>query len=186
MELALKRYPISVRMFHILAEQGAFAPDERVELIDGEIIEMSPIGSRHARCVDFLNRFLASVAGADFIVRIQNPIIAADDTEPQPDIAVVRYRPDFYRDSHPTGADTLLVIEIADTTVEFDRSKKLPKYAAAGIAEAWLVNLEAERVEVHAEPKSTTYGTVKIYQRGENAVSETINRLDLPVDEVVG
>lgn len=186
MELALKRYPISVQMYHVMAEHGAFAPDERVELIDGEIIEMSPIGSHHARCVDFLNRFLASIYGDEFIIRIQNPIVATDDSQPQPDVSVLRYRQNFYKDAHPTGADVLLVIEVADTSVQFDRSKKIPKYGAAGIPEAWLIDLEAERVEVHTMPKETTYGLVKIYQRGEDAISETMPEFRLSVDSIIG
>jgi Uma2 family endonuclease len=186
MELALKRYPISVQMYHIMAEQGAFAPDERVELFEGEIIEMSPIGSRHARIVDFLNHFFSTLDRTDLIVRIQNPIVVSDFSEPQPDISILKYREDFYRDAHPTGSDVLFVVEVADTSVEFDRSTKIPKYAAAGIPETWLINLEAERIEVHFAPKETTYGMVKIYQRGEDAVFETMSGLKIGVDAVLG
>ncbi len=173
-------------MYHVMADHGAFQPDERVELFEGEIIEMSPIGRAHARVVDFLNRFFVLFAGREFIIRIQNPIILNDLSEPQPDISVVQYRDDFYRDSLPAATDVSLIIEVADTTVEFDRSKKLPKYAAAGIPEAWLIDLTAERVEVHSVAKATTYGLVKIYQRGERLVSETMPKLDISVDEILG
>ena len=186
MEVAVKTYPISVATYHFMAEQGAFAPDERVELFEGEIIEMSPIGSRHARVVDFLNRFFSSIVGNSSIVRIQNPIILNDLSEPQPDISVVRFREDFYKDELPAAADISLIIEVSDRSVEFDRSKKFPKYAAAGIPEAWLINLEAERVEVHSNAKETTYGMVKIYQRGENVISETMPNLELSVDDILG
>lgn len=186
MELARKRYPISVEMYHVMAEHGAFAPDERVELIDGEIIEISPIGSRHARCVNFLTNFLNRMFAEQYIISVQNPIVATDNTEPQPDISVLRYREDFYKDAHPSGSDVLFVAEVADTSVEFDRSKKIPKYAAAGIPEAWLIDLESERVEVHSLPKETTYGLVKIYQRGETALSETMAELKLSVDDILG
>ncbi len=181
-----KHYPITVAMYHIMAEQGAFGPDERLELIDGEIIEMSPIGTRHARVVDFLNDFLNRILHGESIVRVQGPIIAGDKTEPQPDIAVLRRRDDFYRDSHPTGTDVKLVIEVSDSTVAFDRSRKIPNYAAAHIPEAWLIDLESEHVEVHSMPSENAYGLVKIYLRGENAVSETFTELKLPVNDILG
>lgn len=186
MQLAEKRYPISVQMYHVMAEHGAFAPDERVELFEGEIIDMSPIGSRHARIVDFLNHFLKTIQRTDVIVRIQNPVILSDLSEPQPDISIVRYRDDFYKDSLPNGSDVLLIIEVSDSSVEFDRSRKTPKYASAGIPEAWLIDLEGERIEVNSMPKETTYGLVRIYQRGEDAVSETIAELKISVDKVLG
>lgn len=186
MDAARKNYPISVEMFHIMAEHGAFAPDERVELIDGQIIEMSPIGSRHARVVDIINRILSSLVGGEYIVRIQSPFIAGDLSEPQPDVAVLEYRGDFYGDSHPTGSEIVLVMEVSDPTVTFDRSRKIPKYAAAGIPETWLIDLESGHVEVHTVPKESAYGLVKIYLRGENAVSETFPSLSVSVDEILG
>lgn len=183
---AVKHYPISVQMYHVMAEHGAFAPDERVELIDGEIREMSPIGSRHARCVKFLTSILFKLFSGQYIISVHAPIIATDDSQPQPDISVLRYREDFYKDAHPTGSDVVLVIEVADTSIEFDRSKKIPKYAAAGIPEAWLINLEAECVEVHSVAKETTYGMVRIYQRGEDVISETMPQIKLTVDDILG
>ncbi|MFM9903769.1 MAG: Uma2 family endonuclease [Pyrinomonadaceae bacterium] len=186
MEPQRKHYPISVDMYHIMAEHGAFGPEDRLELIDGEIIEMSPVGSRHARAVDFINHFLSSLVGKRFIVRVQSPIIAGDRSEPQPDIAVLHFREDFYGDSHPTGADVALVIEVSDSTVTFDRSRKIPKYAAAGIPEAWIIDLESEHVEVHSMPKESAYGLVKIYLRGENAVSETMDGFNLSVSDILG
>lgn len=186
MELARKHYPISVEMYHIMAEQGAFAPDERVELIDGEIIEMSPVGSRHARVVDYLNDFLTDIVRKDFIVRVQSPIIVGERSEPQPDLSVLTRRDDFYRDAHPVGDDVRIVIEVSDSTVTFDRSRKIPKYAACGIPEAWLIDLESEHVEVHSMPKELAYGLVKIYLRGETAISETIANMTLPVDDILG
>lgn len=186
MEPERKHYPISVEMYHVMAEKGAFGGNERLELIDGEIIEMSPIGSRHARVVDFLNHFLGTLSMTSAIVRVQGPIIATDNTEPQPDIAVLRWREDFYRDSHPTGQDVLLVIEVSDSSVTFDRVRKVPKYAAANIPETWLIDLESEHVEVHSIPKESAYGLVKIYLRGEVAVSETLPDLTLPVNDILG
>jgi len=98
----------------------------------------------------------------------------------------LRFQADFYKQSHPKANDVLLVIEVADTTVEYDRTIKFPKYATAGIAEAWLINLEAERIEVHSNPKADTYGMVKIYQRGEEVLSETMPELKLKADDILG
>ncbi|HKX83137.1 MAG TPA: Uma2 family endonuclease [Pyrinomonadaceae bacterium] len=168
---APRRFPISVEVYRLMAEKGAFAPDERVELIDGEIIEMSPIGPRHARVVDFLNEFLTSLPKRDFIVRIQNSVVLDDFSQPQPDVTLVKRRDDFYRYELPNNCDVVLAIEVADSTVVFDRSVKLPKYSDSGIPECWLVDLDAERVEVHSQPKEGTYGAVKIYKRDETVVS---------------
>ncbi len=185
-EVAAKPYPISVLMYHVMAEYGAFAPDERVELFEGEIIGISPIGSLHVRCLNFLSSYLNRLFATTYIISVQNPIILNDLSEPQPDISVVRFREDFYKDSLPAAADISLIIEVSDVSVEFDRSIKFPKYAAAGIPEAWLINLEAERVEVHSVAKETTYGMVKIYGRGENVLSETMPNLGLSVDSILG
>lgn len=186
MEPERKHYPITVEMYHIMADSGAFGPDERLELIDGEIIEMSPIGSRHARCVNFLAEFLNRHFLELFIVSVQNPIVATDRTEPQPDIALLKRRDDLYIDQLPTGSDVTLVIEVSDSTVAFDRARKIPNYAAAGIDEAWLIDLESEHVEVHSMRKENAYGLVKIYLRGENAVSEILAELTLPVNDILG
>lgn len=169
-----------------MAEEGYFAPDERVELIGGEIIEMSPIGSLHARCVNFLNEQLTRLLSGRLRVSVQNPIILDDESEPPPDLAVLRYREDFYKDALPSAADVLLIIEVADSSVEFDRSRKAPRYAAARIAETWVVDPSEEKVEIHSVAKETTYGLVKIYQRGETAVSETIPELALAGDDILG
>ena len=183
---APRHFPVSVEMYHVMAETGAFQPTDRVELIGGEIFEMSPIGSLHARCVKFLSNYLMSLSDSEHIVGVQDPISVADDTEPQPDVSVVKFREDYYKDAHPTGADTLLVIEVADSSAEFDRAVKFPKYAAAGIPEAWLVDLTAGHVEVHSEPKESTYGIVRIYQRGEEVVSETQIDLKLQANDILG
>ncbi|MEP6848800.1 MAG: Uma2 family endonuclease [Acidobacteriota bacterium] len=190
-QLAIKsftphRFPISVKIFHVMAAEGVFAPTDRVELIDGEIFNMSPIGTLHARCVNWLSRVLGEFVGRDFIVSIQNPIVLDDASEPQPDISILRYRDDFYKNETPWPRDVLMIFEVADTSVEFDRNIKLPRYAAAGIPETWLIDLVSERVEVHSEPKENTDGTVKIFQRGENAASHMIANIDLSLDEILG
>ena len=133
-----------------------------------------------------MTNLLVQFFKGEFVVSTQNPIILDDLSEPQPDIAVLRHKSDFYKESHPHAADILLVIEVADTTVEYDRTIKLPKYAKAGIPEAWFIDLGADRVEVHTDPKNKTYGVVKIYQRGENAASETFSDLSMKVEDILG
>ncbi len=186
MELALKKYHLTVDDFNYMAENGRFSPTDRLELIEGEIYEMSPIGRLHARCVKFLSAILNKLLSDKAIIGVQDPIILDDLTEPQPDISILRFQADFYKQSHPKPANILLIIEVADSTVEYDRTIKFPKYATAGIPEAWLINLEAERIEVHSNPKANTYGMVKIYQRGEEVSSETMPELKLEVDDILG
>jgi Uma2 family endonuclease len=186
MGIALNRYHFTVDDFNFLHDQGKFKPDDRLELIEGEIYEMSPIGSFHARCVDFLSNMLAALLFRKCIVRTQSPVILNDLNQPQPDLAVIRYQEDFYKHSHPKASDILLVIEVSDTTVELDRNIKFPKYASAHIPEAWLIDLRAERIEVHSDPKEETYGTVRIYQRGEEIFSETIPEIKFSVDNILG
>lgn len=181
-----RKFPITVEVYHFMAERGAFAPDERVELLDGEIREMSPIGSLHARCVNLLTEFLNRVFAGRYIVSSQNPIVLDDLSEPQPDIALLRRREDFYKSALPSANEVALVIEVADSSVAFDRYRKFPNYASAGIPEAWLIDLESELVEVHFQPKEDTYGMVKIYRRGEDAASETMPELSIGVDELLG
>jgi Uma2 family endonuclease len=173
-------------MYHVMADGGAFAPTDRVELIGGELIDMSPIGKLHARCVKFLAKYLIRLLSDGYVVGVQDPIVLNDDSEPQPDLSIVRFKDDFYKDELPGSKDVLLIIEVADTSVDFDRNVKLRKYAAAGIPESWLIDLASDRVEAHTEPKQSGYGLVKIYGRGENAVSETIAAIDLSVDEILG
>lgn len=176
----------TVSEYNRMAEAGILTEDDRVELIEGEIIRMSPIGSRHAGCVNRLNVLLSSQAGQSFIVSVQNPIVADDYSEPQPDVAVLRLREDFYGEGHPKPEDVLLAIEVADTTVESDRSVKMPLYARAGIPEAVLVNLPQEVVEIHNEPVNGQYQSVKILRRGETFASEVILHLKLSVDAILG
>jgi Uma2 family endonuclease len=147
----------SVEEYHRMGEVGIFSEDERVELIDGRILEMSPIGSQHAAYVTLLHRALRAVEETA-IVRIQNPIILDDETEPQPDIAVVKFKSNVYVDSHPYPEDVLLIIEVAETSLVEDREIKLPRYASSGVPEVWIVNLIENIVEVYREPLTLANG----------------------------
>lgn len=172
--------------YHKLRETGFFTEDDRVELIDGEIIAMSPIGPKHAGCVNKLNAFLNRKVGRHAIVAPQNPVWLNEYSEPQPDIALLKPRDDFYMNSHPTPDDTLVAIEVADSTLEGDRQIKLPKYALAGVPEFWLVDLVNNRIEVHALPNEGVYQEVRIILRHQNIISRALPHLKLKASDILG
>ena len=168
-----------------MIEAGILKEDERVELIKGEIRPMSPIGDRHAACVKRLNAFLSRQIGSKLIVGVQDPVRLSDDSEPQPDISVLRYRDDFYAGAQPRSRDVLLVVEVSDSSLGFDREVKLPSYAAAGIAEAWLVDLNHAVVERHTRPMNGRYAEVITLQHGETLQSPMLD-LVVAVDDILG
>ncbi len=176
----------TVDEYYRMAQAGILTENDRVELIEGEVIEMSPIGSRHAACVKRLNTLLNRLVGQQMIVSVQDPIYIDEFSEPEPDIALLRFREDFYVGSHPTASDVLLIIEVADTSVEYDRKKKLPLYAQAGVPEVWLANLPEDRFEIHAQPQNGKYQSVLIVRRGEFITSQTIADLSIPLDQILG
>jgi Uma2 family endonuclease len=150
-----------------MAEAGILTEDDRVELIDGEIVEMSPTGRRHVAAVNRCNRVFSRSVGARALVSIQNPVHLAPYDEPEPDVVLLRPRADDYADELARPADILLLVEVADSSLEYDRQTKLPLYAAAGIPEAWLLNLREHRLEVHREPSPTGYVRSQVYRPGE-------------------
>ena len=144
-----------------MAEVGILREDDRVELIRGEIIEMSPPGRRHVAFVDNLNQLLVLRLAGRAIVSVQNPIALSDDTEPQPDLAVRRLRSVPYKEREAYAEDALLLIEVADTSLAYDRSTKLRVYADAGIPEYWVVDCSAESVDVYRRPGAAGYEDVR-------------------------
>lgn len=186
MSRQLAKHWISADEYERMGEAGIFGPDARLELIEGDIYQMSPIGSPHASCVKFLSRFLNRALGDIALISTQDPIRLNDFSEPQPDVALLRLRDDFYRDAHPTPADVLIIIEVADTTVNTDRSVKIPLYAKAGIREAWLVDIPSGEIEVYAEPADGVYQTIKRFERGDTAQSQTVANLAVSVADVLG
>jgi Uma2 family endonuclease len=159
-EVAATRRRFTRAEYHRMAEVGILGEDDRVELIRGEIIQMSPIGRRHVAFIDNLNQLLVLRLGGRAIVSVQNPIVLGDDTEPQPDLAVRRLRPVPYKDREAHAEDVLLLIEVADSSLAYDRSTKRRLYAEAGIAEYWVVDCAAETVEVHRVPDVEGYRDV--------------------------
>src|SRR5437899_6671746 len=185
MALEILKHVFTVSEFERMAETGILSENDRVELIEGEIIEMSPIGKSHAACVDRFTRLLSRLDNK-VILRVQGPIQLDDYSEPQPDLTLLRHRDDFYAGSLPRPADVLLVIEVADSTLDYDRFMKLPAYARAGIPEAWLANLPADRIEIYAEPVDGAYTVIKHATRGEVIQSSSIEQLRLNVDDILG
>ena len=186
MAVQLARRPFTAAEYHRLIEAGILTEDDRVELLDGEIIQMAPIGPRHAACVNRLTDLLSNKVRKIAMVSVQNPIQLSEYSEPQPDIALVKRRPDFYAQAHPAPADVLVAIEVADTTVEGDRQVKIPAYARAGIAEAWLVDLASDRIEIHTQPAGGIYQEVRFFLRGQRVASRSIPQLKLKADDILG
>ncbi|MEK6410987.1 MAG: Uma2 family endonuclease [Acidobacteriota bacterium] len=186
MSVQFQKHYFTVDEYYRMAKGGVFSEDDRVELIEGEVVEMSPIGSTHQGCVDALSTILTRRLGRAAIVRVQGPIHIDEYSEPQPDICLLKPRSDFYRRSHPVPADVLLVIEVADTSIQFDRNVKLPLYARVGIPEAWLIVLMKDFIEVHSEPTNGKYQKVQRLKRGKKLISPTIPSLTLNVDSILG
>jgi len=150
-----------VAEYYRMAETGILAPEARVELIEGEVIDMPPIGSFHAGTVKYVGNKVREAVGDRVIVSIQDPVFLDLHSEPQPDIALLRPRPDFYRSSHPTPADVFLIIEVADTSLAYDTQIKLPLYARHGIPEVWLTDLLNRRFIVHRTPTAVGFQDVQ-------------------------
>lgn len=186
MAVNLAKHYFTVSEYERMGATGVFAPEARVELIEGEIIEMSPIGSRHAACVDLITEIFNEQLRGRAIVRAQNPIVLDDFSEPQPDITILRFRSDRYRDAHPRPNDVLLVIEVADATIDYDRRVKMPLYARAGIAEALIFNLLEDQVEYFSQPQADNYQEHSILKRGEQFNSVTVSGLTLDVETMLG
>jgi Uma2 family endonuclease len=153
----LKRHRMKADEYQRLGEVGVLAPDQRVELIDGEIIEMAPIGSRHFAMVNRLDLLLKRAVGDQALVAVQTSFRLDDYSEPQPDLALYRQRADFYASALPTPADTLLVVEVAESSARYDRLIKLPLYARRGVPELWIVDLDAGLLRMYREPQGDDY-----------------------------
>jgi Uma2 family endonuclease len=186
MGVQLARRLFTVAEYHKMAEAGILSEDDRVELLEGEIVAMSPIGSRHAGLVNRLNRLFSQRAGDQVVVSVQNPVRLGGYSEPQPDLALLRPRADFYTSSHPGPEDVLLAVEVAETSAAVDREVKVPLYARFGVPEVWLVDLAEDLVEVFREPSAEGYREVLVLRRGESLAPALLPDLLVPVDAVLG
>ena len=170
-----------------MGDTGLLGEDDRVELVEGEIIDMAPIGSRHNACVARLTRQLVSRLGERAIVFVQSSVRMSDLSEPQPDIAVLVPRDDFYAGALPGPAAVLLVVEVADTTVGWDRGVKIPMYGRAGVAEAWVVDINAEVIDIWTDPGPEGYAVTRRAGRGDelNVAGVTVT-VTVTVDDILG
>jgi Uma2 family endonuclease len=151
------RYRLSVEDYHKLGTAGILNGESRVELIEGELLEMAPIGSLHAATVARLHELFYEQARDVALVWQQNPVTLQPRSEPQPDLTLLKLRADHYAHALPTAADVLLIVEVSDTTLDYDRGEKLRLYAQHGIPEYWIVDVQAKRVEVYREPLFNGY-----------------------------
>lgn len=185
--IEVTRHRFTVDEYERIGQVGVFGEDDRVELLDGEIFRRTPIGPVHASIVDRLNRLLVQRLGDRAIVRVQNPVRLAPYSEPQPDLALVSFRRDFYQSHHPAPEDVLLVVEVADSSLALDRGVKVPLYARARIPQVWLIDLVAQRVLVHRDPgDGAYYGQVVSTGPGDTLQVPEFDDVTLSVTEVLG
>ncbi|HEU5424940.1 MAG TPA: Uma2 family endonuclease [Nitrolancea sp.] len=180
----LTRYRFSVDDFQRMGEAGIFGEDDRVELLDGEIITMNPIGGPHMTSVNRLTRRLVLALGEDAIVSIQNPIVLGRHDEPQPDVVVLRSEADQHA-GKPVPDDVLLLIEVADSTLAYDRDVKLPRYAQSGIPETWIVDLAGRLITRYTEPTAEGYRVATTFRPGQAIASASLPALQLAVADIL-
>ena len=175
----------SVSEYHQMLAAGILGEDDRVELIDGEVVQMSPIGSRHAACVDRLVALLFADLSGQVQVRVQAPIVLNDQSEPEPDVVLLRPKANAYADAHPGPDAVLLVVEVADVTLEYDQTVKLPRYATAEIPEVWIIDLQAACVDVYRNPEAGYYQTRLHFGRGASFAPAVFPHVRLAVDAML-
>ena len=181
-----QNHVFTVGEYYRMAETDILTEEDRVELIAGQIVAMSPIGSRRAACVKRLNLLLGKIVGDSMLIGVQDPIQLDAYSAPEPDLVLLRPCADFYADAHPTASDVLLAIEVADTSADYDRDVKLPLYAQAGIPEVWLIDLEKNRVEVYAQPQGGAYQQRVEVATDDTFTSPTIPQLALAAADLLG
>lgn len=183
MSTQIQRHLFTIADYHKMGMAGIL-PERGIELINGEIIKMSPIGTKHNATVNKLNKRLAKILDEQIIIQGQGPFIANDLSEPEPDIALLKYREDFYENELPHGKDIFLIIEVADTTFAYDTKVKLPLYAQSGIPEYWVIDLNKKQVHVYWDMLENAYQQSKVYRSGEVIQAQGIT-LEIEVSLIV-
>ena len=176
----------NVDEYYAMAEAGILARDERVELIDGEIITMSPIGNPHGAGVDRATDLIVPLVTGRAIVRVQAHVRLADDCQPEPDLMLLARRDDFYSTEAPGPADVLLLIEVADSSLSYDRNRKLPLYALYAIPEVWIENIPDRAIEAYSNPVNGEYTESRTYRPGETISPTAFPDVVLPVSQLIG
>jgi Uma2 family endonuclease len=183
--LPAPHHRFTVAEYYRMAEAGILSEHDRVELIRGEIIEITPIGSPHAAIADRLTRLLVQLAGSAAIVRVQNPVRLSDDSEPEPDFALLVPRDDDYASGHPGPLDVLLLIEVAETSIVYDRDVKVPMYAEEGIPEVWIFDLTSSHVLVFREPAEGRYASAQTLGKGDTVTSTRLPPIRVRIADVL-
>lgn len=161
------RFKFTTQQYHLMHEAGVFNEGDRLELINGEIKTMSPIGRKHVACIIRLDKLIQKKLGDRVMVSTQNSICLDDNSQPQPDLAILKPRDDFYEAGLPTPEDILLIIEVADSSIDYDRHEKAPLYASAGIPEMWLFDVNKKAIEGYSQPSALGYKHIHRYDEGD-------------------
>ena len=176
----------TVDEYYAMADAGILTEEERVELIDGEIIVMSPTGNEHASSVDVAAHFLRPIAPGQAIIRIQSHVHLDERNQPEPDLLLLKWRDDFYRNRAPAAEDVLLLIEVSHTSLAYDRNVKLALYARFLIPEVWLANIPARVIEAYTDPVDGEYTVTSVYRPGETISPTAFPDITLPVSQIIG
>lgn len=182
----VEHWTFTVDDYMRMLEAGILTEDDRVELIEGGIIKMSPIGDPHAGCVKKTTALFYRIVGDRVVISVQDPIRLNDYSEPQPDVALLKPRKDYYAQAKPTPADVLLIVEVADSSIDYDRRVKMPLYARALIPVVWLVDLNAEAIEVYSQPANGAYQVMQTAHRGDRLTLESLPDLVIMADDILG
>jgi len=185
MNTAIQQHRVTVSEWHNMGKYNIFPPNARMELIEGEIIDMAPIGPSHAGCVRNLIELLSLQKGKAAWLDVQNPILLSNLSEPEPDLTLLRPISHFYRERHPTPEDIFLLIEVSDSTVHYDRDQKIPLYAKEGIVECWLVDLNEFKIEVYLNPTANGYTTKHIFESEQILIPSQLPHIKIPVAEIL-
>ncbi len=175
----------TVSEYHAMVDAGILNEDDRVELLDGVIINMAALGSRHIGSVNGFTRELSAAVGRRAVVQVQSSVRLDDGTEPVPDLALLRERADLYSSSVAGPEDVLLLIEVADSSVDYDRNEKLPRYARAGIPEVWITVLPERAIEAYTEPVAGRYTQMRTFRPGDAITPGCFPNISLPVDGIL-
>jgi Uma2 family endonuclease len=186
MSTLVQRRRFTVDEYECMVKAGIIHEDERVELLDGEIVEMAAIGSRHMACVNRLTYRFGPFAPNRFILSVQNSVRVSESFEPQPDVVLLRLRPDFYVGAVSQPEDVLLIVEVADSSLGYDRGAKLRHYAEAGIPEVWVANLRRPSDTRYRDPQAGRYQQVAVFRRGASISPLALPEIELRVNEILG
>ena len=186
MEATVKPHAITVAEFDRMVEAGVYGPKDRIELIDGQLIDVPPQGPPHFGTLTRFQHRLSAAFGTRAQVRGQGPLPVGIDSQPEPDIALVRWNERFYGDAHPSADETYAVVQIAFTSLQFDRDVKRRIYGAGRVPEYWIVDLEAQAIEVYRGPHDLGYGSLTVFKRGQSVSFAAFPDVVFTVDELLG